>query len=385
MKSKPLFAIVAGEESGDRLGAGLMQQLLQLYPHARFTGIGGDAMLALGLHSVYPMERLSVMGIGAILKRLPELLGVRKNLIKSWTEGEQPDCFIGIDAPEFNTALELALKTDGIKTIHYVSPSIWAWRPGRIKKIRRAVDHMLTLFPFENSIYEQNQVAVSCVGHPMADEIPMEYDQKQAKRNLDFDDNRQVLALLPGSRGSELKFLAPLFIQVADELYRADPTLQVVTPLANKRCETIFKQILEAYPDVKIKLVNKQSREVMMAADTVLLASGTATLEAALLKTPMVVSYKVSGFSYQIFSRLSVLTHYALPNLLADEPFVEEFLQSQATVKNLKSAVLSLLQSTSEEKSLLDARYTALHHSLKLGGSKKAATVVSKCIEATQS
>ncbi len=381
MKQNPVIAIVAGEESGDKLGAGLMQQLLKRYPLAQFVGIGGDAMIKQGLESVYPMERLSVMGIGAILKRLPELLKVRKKLIKSWTEVTRPDCFIGIDAPEFNTGLELALKQSSIKTIHYVSPSVWAWRPGRIKKISRAVDHMLTLFPFENEIYQQHQVDVTCVGHPMAVEIDEDYDKPALIKQFGLDAEKKTIALLPGSRGSELQFLAPLFIQVASELLADNPQLQFICPLANDKCADIFTTILERFPDLSITLVNKQSREVMMVADVVLLASGTATLEAALLKKPMVVSYKVSPFSYMVFSSLSVLSHYALPNLLAAEPFVEELLQDDASADKVKTAVLKLLYATPDQQKYLHDIYQELHQSLKLGGSEKAAQTVIQVLQ----
>jgi len=381
LKSNPHIVIVAGEVSGDKLGAGLIRQLLKTYPDAHFSGIGGDEMIALGLKPDYPMERLSIMGIGAILKRLPELLGIRKKLIKLWTEHQPPDCFIGIDAPEFNTGLELALKKKGIKTIHYVSPSIWAWRPSRINKIKRAVDHMLTLFPFENAIYEENNVAVSCVGHPMADEIPQNYDSLSVRKKLSLNPHKKIVALLPGSRGSELKFLAPIFAETANQLSQDHPEIEFVSALANEKCGRLFKQALSDYPDLPITLITKQSREVMMAADVVLLASGTATLEAALLKKPMVVSYKVSTFSYYIFTWLSVLKHYALPNLLVSESFIEEFLQHQATANNLTQGILKLLNATDQQQQELSNKYQQLHQSLQLGGSAKAATVVVDMIE----
>lgn len=384
LKTSPHIVIVAGEVSGDKLGAGLIKQLKKHYPTARFSGIGGDEMLALGLESEYAMDRLSIMGIGAIIKRLPELLAVRKKLIKIWSETRRPDCFIGIDAPEFNTGLELALKNNGIKTIHYVSPSIWAWRPSRIKKIKRAVDHMLTLFPFENAIYEKNNVAVTCVGHPMADEIPKSYNSAFVRQQLGLTQNKKIVALLPGSRGSELKFLAPLFAEAANNLYQKEPQIEFVTALANQKCAELFKQALSIYPQLPITFIVKQSREVMMAADVVLLASGTATLEAALLKKPMVVSYKVSTFSYYIFTWLSVLTHYALPNLLVAEPFIEEYLQQQATSENLSRGILNLLNANGNQQQELSLKYQQLHQSLQLGGSEKAASVVVDVIEASQ-
>jgi lipid-A-disaccharide synthase len=381
LKSNPHIVIVVGEVSGDKLGASLMKQLSKTYPLARYSGIGGDEMLALGLEPEYPIERLSIMGIGAILKRLPELLSVRKKLAKLWGEQQRPDCFIGIDAPEFNIGLELKLKQHGIKTIHYVSPSIWAWRPSRIHKIKRAVDHMLTLFPFENAVYEKNGVAVSCVGHPMANDIPQQYDQAAIRKKLGLSQDKKIVAILPGSRGSELKFLAPLFAEAANQLYQCDPQLEFVSALANDKCANLLNQVLIKYPRLPITLINKQSREVMMAADVVLLASGTATLEAALLKKPMVVSYKVSTISYYVFTWLSVLTHYALPNLLVSKPFIDEFLQQQATPKNLAQGILKLLNATNQQRQDLNQKYQKLHQSLQLGGSEKAASVVVNMIE----
>lgn len=381
LPKKIRVALVAGEMSGDKLGAELMAQLKTKFPQIIFEGIGGTEMIQQGLKSIYSMERLSVMGIGAIVKRLPELLKLRKNLIYLWGVQNPPDLFIGIDAPVFNTTLELKLKNKGVKTVHYVSPSVWAWRPGRIKKIARAVDHMLTLFPFETTIYQQHQVAVSCVGHPMADTIPIENQQQLSREKLAIDADKTVVALLPGSRGSELKYLAPLFLEVAEKLHQQRPDITFVTAMANEKCNKIFKRYRSQYPNLPLKIFQQQSREVMAAADLVLISSGTATLEAALLKRPMIVSYKMAPISYQLIHHLSALDYYALPNLLMGKALVPEFLQDDATVDKIVPAALKILQASDEAKCQLQQAFIQLHHSLKQGGSKKAADVIEQILQ----
>jgi len=368
-------AIIAGEDSGDKLGAGLIIELKKHRVNWQFEGIGGEEMIKAGLTSLYPMEKLSVMGIGAILKRLPELLKIKKELIQRWCSHQRPDIVIGIDAPEFNTGLELSLKKVGIRTIHYVSPSIWAWRPRRIKKIKRAVDHMLTLFPFENAIYEQHNMAVTCVGHPMAYEINEQIDKESIRKSLNIAIEAKVIALLPGSRKSELKYLAPLFLEVAERLHNKYPSLKFISAAANKDCQSILNGLLKQYPNLEIEIGLCHSREVMSAADVLLISSGTATLEGALINRPMVVSYQVSELSYQIFSKLSVLRYYALPNLLAQKEIVPEFLQHQATVENIVSAIEDLIFSQNKVD-LITHQFSDLHKRLKLGGNKLAAEVV---------
>ncbi len=389
LSQKKTVAIIAGESSGDILAAALMAELKLLEPNVFFEGIGGDNMAAIGFKSLYPMERLSVMGIGAILKRLPELLKLRKTLKQRWTQTHKPDLFIGIDAPEFNIGLELSLKKFNIKTLHYVSPSVWAWRPKRIFKIKKAVDHMLTLFPFENSIYQQHKINVTCVGHVMAQKIPSEVDPLPARQSLNLTQNDEVLAMLPGSRGSELKFLAPLFLAVVDSLLKSKPDLKILVPMANQRCRHIFEEILKTdtlQHNLKdnLTLIDGNSREIMTAADVVLLASGTATLEAALLKKPMVMAYKVSRFSYAIFRRLSILTYYALPNLLLNKRLVPEYLQDEATLENLSVAVLKQFNMTKDDKQILMNDYEKIHHDLQCGGSIKAASIAQTLLLATK-
>ena len=327
------------------------------------------------------MEELSVIGIWAIMKRLPRLLRLRKNLAKQiivW----QPDLFIGIDAPEFNLGLELKLKKTGIKTVHYVSPSVWAWREKRIIKIKKAVDYMLTLFPFEESIYKQHHIPVSCVGHPLATMIDMEPDVNEARKSLGIQVDAKVLAILPGSRGSELKYLAPLFIEVAERLKalrleKENQPLEIIVPLINDKRRQQFTNLLKAIsPDLSITLIDGRSREVMRAADAVLLASGTATLEALLLKKPMVVAYKVSAFSMAIYRKLLKIKQYSLPNLLAENSQVPELIQEDATVELITEAVLvQLRQGLTDDQA---NEYQKIHQSLQLGGGEHA---VKKLVE----
>ena len=375
------IAIVAGETSGDLLGGDLLKAFREKYPDAEFMGIAGQTMQAENCRSLYAMEALSVIGIWAILKRLPQLLILRKNLAKqiiAW----QPDLFIGIDAPEFNLGLEFKLKKAGIKTVHYVSPSVWAWREKRIFKIKAAVDYMLTLFPFEKAIYKQHDIPVSCVGHPLATMIDMDPDVIEARKNLGIAIDAKVLAILPGSRGSELKYLSSLFIEVAarmKDLYleQDDQQLEIIVPLINVKRRQQFTDTLTAInPDLSVTLIDGRSREVMCAADTVLLASGTATLEALLLKKPMVVAYKVSTLSMAIYRKLLKIKQYSLPNLLAENVQVPEFIQEDATVELITKAVFQQLQ-----QGLTDVQaneYQKIHQSLQLGGGEYAVSELVK-------
>jgi len=363
------IAIVAGESSGDILGTDLINAFKEKFPNAEFIGIAGSGMQAAGCKSVFPIEELSIIGIWAILKRLPRLLKLRKNLAEQIIKWK-PDIFIGIDAPEFNLGLELKLKRAGIKTVHYVSPSVWAWREKRIFKIKQAVDYMLTLFPFEQDIYQQHQIPVSCVGHPLAEMLPLDPDTEAARVKLNLHPEAKILAMLPGSRGSEIKFLGQLFIETASRLKAGNPDLVIVVPLVNEKRRAQFERLIEeTNPELNLQLVDGKSREVMCAADAILLASGTATLEAMLLKKPMLVAYKVSPLSYAIYSRLMKIKHFALPNLLAKEPLVKELIQDDAIVDALTNeAALLLNRGLSEQQ---QAEYIEIHKSLRLGGGEK--------------
>lgn len=379
MASSLRIGIVAGEASGDILGAGLMRAILQEYPDAEFEGIGGPLMIAEGFNSLFPMERLSVMGFVEPMKRLPELLGMRRRLKLHFIKSP-PDLFIGIDSPDFTLGLELALRQAGILTAHYVSPSVWAWRQGRIKKIAKAVDRMLTLFPFEAQFYHEHNVPVTFVGHPLADQYPLVNDQQAAREQLAIPPDDIVVALMPGSRGGEVRMLGEIFIETARWCLHQRNDLRFIIPAANAErlaeLETLLKTVGKGLP---ISLIDGQSKTVMAAADTVLTASGTTTLEAMLLKRPMVVGYKLAAFSYMIVSRMFKAPFFSLPNLLANEALVPEVMQADVRPEMLGPLVLESLQNTPLRETLTN-RFTQIHSDLKLNASERAAAVLLKMI-----
>lgn len=374
------IGIVAGEASGDILGAGLVRSLRKRYPNARFIGIGGEEMEAAGFHSLVPMDRLSVMGLVEVLGRIRELVAIRKR-VRSFFLTTRPDVFIGIDSPDFTIGLELQLREAGIKTAHYVSPSVWAWRRKRIFKIARAVDKMLTLFPFEARFYQEHDVPVAFVGHPLADAVPMQPDTGAARDALGLDRNRTVLAVLPGSRAGEVSRLGMLFLSAARWLQERQPDLQLVIPCVNRARQKQLNEMLEEL-EVKlpVTLVLGRSREVMAAADVVLLASGTATLEAMLLKKPMVVGYRLSGLTYYIATKLVKVPYVSLPNLLAQRELVPELLQDNATPEALGQAVLDWLQPDGGVDSLHQA-FCEIHDQLRQNANERAAEALVPLIE----
>lgn len=380
MNNKPLrIGIVAGEASGDLLGAGLIASLKQYFPGSTFEGIAGPAMIEQGAESLFPMDRLSVMGIVEVLGRYWELLGIRRQLVEHFRQ-DPPDVFIGIDAPDFNLGLEQQLRSAGIKTVHYVSPSVWAWRQKRVKKIGASTDLMLTLFPFEARFYEEHHVPVSYVGHPLADQIPLETDKLEARQSLSLPENSEILALLPGSRSNELQYLAEPFIETVRWLRQHKPELEVVIPLANQNRRQQFEQTLSTIKAAPaMRLVDGRSREVMAAADVVLLASGTAALEAMLLKKPMVAAYRLSPLTYWIAKQMVKVENVTLPNLLAGETLVPEFIQHEATPENMGRAVLDYLTNPDSVKHILE-RFTEIHHTLRQDASRKAAVAISKLV-----
>lgn len=373
------IGIVAGEASGDILGADLIKAIRKQHPDAQFQGIGGPLMIAEGFDSLFPMERLSVMGLVEPLKRLPELLRIRRSLKELFLE-QSPDLFLGIDSPDFNLGLELALRKQGILTAHYVSPSVWAWRRGRIKKIAKSVDRMLTLLPFEAQFYIENNVPVTFVGHPLADQLPMAPDRSEARKALHLDESATIVALMPGSRGGEVRMLGEVFIETARWCLHQRSDLQFIIPAANpERMAQLETMLAEQGRGLPISLVDGQSQTVMTAANAVLMASGTTTLEALLLKRPMVVAYKLAYFSYLIISRMVKAPFFSLPNLLANSNLVPEVLQSDVRPEMLGPLLLERLQSGPEQQQLLHS-FQQIHQSIRCNASEKAAQVLLKMI-----
>ena len=378
-RRRPTFGIVAGEASGDILGAGLIRALKAKYPNARFVGIGGEEMIAEGFHSLVPMERLSVMGLVEVLGRIRELFSIRARLMDYFL-ANRPDVVIGIDSPDFTLGVERRCREAGMLTVHYVSPSVWAWRQKRIFKIAKSVDLMLTLFPFEARFYEEHNVPVAFVGHPLADRIPMNPDTHGARQDLGLQVDKPVLAILPGSRGGEVERLGGLFLEAARWIQERRPDLQLAIPCVNREREKQVRELVDSL-DVKlpVTIVRGRSREVMAAADVVLLASGTATLEAMLLKKPMVVGYRLSNITFALASRLVKLPHVALPNLLAKKELVPELLQDDATPEKLAEAVLERLENSSERERLYLA-FSELHETLRQNADEQAASAIASLI-----
>lgn len=390
-----LIGIVAGETSGDILGAGLIRALRERYPHARFAGVGGPQMLACGFDTITPMERLSVMGFVEPLGRLPELLRLKRDLVNLFAT-EKPAVFIGIDSPGFNLRLEQSLHDLGIPVVHYVSPSVWAWGQKRIHKIARAVDLMLTLFPFESAIYQQHQIPVHCVGHPMADRIDPDEDQQQvrvqARQSLGLSTlpaDSTLVCLMPGSRRDEVARLAPVFLQAARLCLQQRPDLRFLIPCANalrlQQVQTLLDEFLAQQRDAQalrpaFYVFDGQSHEAMRAADVVLQASGTATLEAMLLKRPMVVAYRLSALTWMLASRLVKVPSVSLPNLLAGEALVPEFLQDAATPQALSAALLRWLADAPAREQLM-ARFDGIHRRIRLNANAEAASAIAGLIE----
>ena len=334
-------------------------------------------MAAEGLDTLYPLERLSVMGLVEVLKHLPELISIRSGL-KHHFLARRPDVFIGIDAPDFNLGLEAYLRRKGIPTVHYVSPTVWAWRPGRVKKIRASIDLMLSVFPFEEAFLRDHGVPVAYVGHPLADEIPLQPDSDAARCRLGLPPEARVVALLPGSRMSEVELLAETFLRAAELLQQQLPELRFVVPMVNRRTRSAFEAIWRARsPGLPLMLLEEASRDAMLSAEAVLTASGTATLEALLLKRPMVVAYKVNPLTYHIVTGLQLIKtpHIAMANLLAGEALAPEFIQHQATPQALAAALLDLLRQP-QKRARIAARYTQIHQQLRCDSSARAADAV---------
>jgi len=363
------IALVAGEASGDILGAGLMRALKAQHPAVEFIGVGGPLMQAEGLTSYFPMERLSVMGLVEVLGRLRELLARRKLLIKTLIE-EKPDVFIGIDAPDFTLNIELKLRQAGIKTVHYVSPSVWAWRQKRVLKIREGCDLMLTLLPFEARFYEEKGVPVRFVGHTLADAIPLQADRTAARAELGLPDG-PLVALMPGSRGGEVGRLGALFFDAAERLQAQKPGIRFVLPCASPQRRAQIETLLEGR-SLPLTLLDGQSHLALAACDAVLIASGTATLEALLYKRPMVVAYRLAPLTFWILKRMVKSPYISLPNLLAQRLLVPELLQDDATPEALAKTLLPLIDGGEEQTRGFDD----IHRTLRRDASNQAADAV---------
>lgn len=377
------IGIVAGEASGDLLGANLISAVKRRIPEARFEGVAGPRMIEQGCTALFPSDKLSLMGLVEVIGHYREVRGIRTRLLEHFLVNP-PHVFVGIDVPDFNLGLEYRLKQAGIPTVQYVSPQVWAWRRYRVRKIARSVDLMLTLFPFEAAFYEaqpRHRVPVRFVGHPLADAVPLEDDPNPLclgalRESLGLANSAEVLALLPGSRTSELHYLADLFIQSAAWCKARRPGLSFIAPLSNPTTRTLFEQALTRQAvGFPIQIVEGRSHDVLRAADVVLCASGTATLEALLFKRPMVVAYRAAALSAWIARRIVKVPYFSLPNLLAGRELVREFSQEQVTPENVGKAVLALFEQP-RSSSDLRAMFTAIHHSLRQGASEQAAAAI---------
>lgn len=378
---RPLrIALVAGEASGDLLGAGLVRELLLRFPDAQIAGVGGPHLRAAGLDAWHDCSELAVMGLAEVLLHLPRLLRLRRSLrtrLLAW----QPDVFIGVDAPDFNLGLERQLKQAGIRTVHYVSPSVWAWREGRAAKLGRSADCVLCLFPMEPPIYERHGVDARFVGHPLADSFALQPDRRGARARFALDDGVPVLAVLPGSRLGEIRRLLPVFLAAARKVHLAIPALQVLLPAANAACRDAIEACLGNHPPANVHVVDGQAHDVMVASDVVLLASGTATLEALLAKRPMVVGYRISALTYRLVMLLGLMkvNRYSLPNVLANEPIVPELMQGDCTPDKLASAVMDWFDHPDARATLLP-RYQHIHEKLRRNASATAADAVAELL-----
>jgi lipid-A-disaccharide synthase len=377
------IGVVAGEVSGDLLGAGLLKSLKQRIPDIQCEGIGGPEMIAQGCHSLFPMERLSVLGITEVLGRYFEISGIRRRLLKHFLSNP-PDVFIGIDSSGFNLGLEQKLKQAGVPTVHYVSPQIWAWRGWRIRRIRRAVDHMLVLFPFEEKYYRARQVPVTFVGHPLADQIPDVPDRDAFRQKLKLPLDATIIALLPGSRTSELTAHADLFVRTVSWLHARNKQLSFIAPFVNRQTRMIFEDAIKKHDawDLPMTRMFGHSRDAIAASDIVLLASGTAALEAALLKRPMVVTYKVSFFSHLLIKMFSQVKLYSMPNNLAGHELVPELFQRNAVPKKLGEAIEYYLSNPARVK-LICKEYQKIHDQLRRNADEYAAEAVVAILQKT--
>ena len=372
------IALVAGETSGDILGAGLIRTLKKHHPNIKFVGIAGPLMQTEGCQAWYEMDELSVMGIVEVLGRLRRILAIRRDITKRLID-LKPDVFIGIDAPDFNLSLEGKLKQAGIKTIHYVSPSVWAWKQKRVFKIKRNTNLILAFLPFEKAFYDKFDVPCRFIGHKMADDIPLEPDQTAMRQQLGIPVDCQCLALLPGSRHAEVTLLSEPFLKAAQLLRDKFPDLHIVVPLVNSKRRAEFEQIkAEIAPELKLQLLDGHAREAMIASNAAILASGTVALECMLAKCPMVVGYKMKAFTFWLAKKLIKTAYVSLPNILAGKEIVPELLQHDCTPENIANHVLPFLESDNTE---LKATFLALHKQIRCNADEQAAQAVLDVLE----
>ena len=375
------IAIVAGESSGDLLGSHLIRSLKSSRSDLKFIGIAGPKMMKEGAVSLFLMEELSVRGYFEAFKKLFHLIQLRKNLLNQILN-QKPDLFIGVDAPDFNFWIERQLKKKGIPVIHYVSPSIWAWRGNRLRKIKKSVDHMLTIFPFEKNIYSKANIQATFVGHPLAEMIPLYSNKKKAQDKLKIIKATKVIALLPGSRQGEVTWHAQLLIDSATEISKRFRDVKFLVPLPTRETYDIFSKTLfkNTHVELDIQLLVGHASDAINAADLVIVASGTATLETALYKKPMIVIYKMSSISWQILKRMRYLPFVSLPNILLNKFIVPELLQSDATSDNISSKAIEILKNAPYRKNLL-IQFTKIHHQLKQNTSDRLSKVILKFIK----
>lgn len=375
----PLIALVSGEVSGDILGAGLITALKTHYPNARFIGVAGERMKQAGCETLFDMEELSVMGLAEVVKHLPRLLKRRKQVINTML-AEKPDIFIGIDAPDFNLTVEEKLKANGIKTIHYVSPSVWAWRQNRVHKIARATNLVLAFLPFEKAFYDRFNVPCRFIGHTMADSIALKPNRAEACSALGLAENQRYVAVLVGSRASEVAFLSEPFLQAVKILHEQHPDVQFLVPMVNEKRKAQFEEIkARVAPDLAVTVLDGNARQAMIVAEATLLASGTAAFEAMLCKSPMVVGYKMKPLTYALAKKLVKTPYISLPNLLANEPLVPELIQDECNPKNLANHLAVFLSNESEhllKKTQLKQRFTELHKQIQCDADSQAAQAV---------
>ncbi|HEY5897470.1 MAG TPA: lipid-A-disaccharide synthase [Burkholderiales bacterium] len=368
--------MVAGEASGDLLAAHLIAALKARRPGIEFAGIGGPRMMAEGLQSRYPMDKLSVRGYAEALRHYREIMGIRRDLARAMLAA-RPDLFIGVDSSDFNLGLERQLKEAGIPAIHYVSPAVWAWRRWRVKRIARSVDRILVMYPFEKPLYEAAGVPVTYVGHPLADVIPLEPPKDEARAQLRLPAGKLIVALLPGSRRSELQYMASAFVLAAHRFRQEVPEVHFVCPMVTRETRDLFERAIyeNQRTDLPLTLLFGHSHEALAAADLALVASGTATLETALFKTPMVIAYRQSPITWALMRQMLYLPYVGMPNILAGERLVPELLQDQATPANLAGALLTLLRDTAAQKRQIE-RFREFHELLRQNTADKAADAV---------